>query len=680
VQIVSRWAYATIFFVCLSACGGGGGSSGSAPPPAPAPTQSPGGIWFGSDSEGDQILALITESGRFHFLELTTGNQGSGTINVSNGNQISTNFRFVPAVGNLFADGSPYSDCSASGTIVERSTLNGTIVCTTSMGSQSSVTVNLAYDARYELGSDLATFAGEWTDSSNPGIDVVNIDSVGAITGQDESGTGCVYSGQVSIIDSTYNAYDVEWTYSSCSGQFAILNGITFSGIGAIDNTVSPIEFTVGATAIIQGDEVSLILTYERTVGACSMAGQKEFVLTAMQDWYLWNNLLPINVNLADYATPEELLAFLTTFSPDDGSGQPIDKFSFIGSAAADAAFFGEGQFEGFGFSSRFVAADDLRLTQVFANSPADLGGLARGQRILELNGRTIAEIQAAEGVSAVFGTSPLTFTMLEPGGTQFISTIAHDIVTINPVPQWRVIDAGGGRMVGYMEFSTFISTADPVFDTVFAAFQANGVNDVIIDLRYNGGGLVSTAELLGDFLGGDVAENLTFSKTLFNADRAAVYNAQEFFERLGNSMSLSRLVVIATSGTASASELVTNSMEPHVEVTIVGDRTFGKPVGQVGFEFCEKILRPTAFQTVNADDFGDYFGGLPVDCVAADDLDVAVGADTDPNMVTALGYLDAGSCPVASLSGGQAKPVIGQNLPQLDRRGRPWREFADAF
>ena len=416
---------------------------------------------------------------------------------------------------------------------------------------------------------------------------------------------------------------------------------------------------------------------------SCSNTGQKDFVLQAMQDWYLWNDLLPNNVNVDDYATPEALLAFLTTFSPDDGSGQPIDLFSYIGSAAADAQFFGEGKFEGFGFSRRHLAADDVRLTRVFSGSPADLGGLARGQRILALNGRTVVEIEAAEGLNAVFDTSPLEFTMEEPGGVVFTVTIAQDIVTIDPVPQWRSdIPDGAGGFIGYIELATFVSTADPVFDEVFADFRDKSVTDVIIDLRYNGGGLVSTAELLGDYLGGDIVENLTFSKTLFNDDRAAQYNEEEFFERLGNSMSLTRLVVIATRGTASASELVTNSMAAHFEVAIVGDRTFGKPVGQVGFEFCENILRPTAFETVNADDFGDYFGGLPVTagCAAADDLNVAVGDAADPNMVAALGYLNTGGCPVISLPGGQSKPGFEQGFPQPDRRGPPWREFAGAY
>ena len=147
---------------------------------------------------------------------------------------------------------------------------------------------------------------------------------------------------------------------------------------------------------------------------ACSLDGQKQFVLDTMRRWYLWNDLLPAQVDLSQYETPEELLEFLTSF-------QPLDDFSFINSADADAQFFGEGRFEGFGFSSRFVAADDLRLTRVFVDSPANAAGLARGQRILRLNGRTIAEIQAAEGVSAVFETSPLEFAMRNADGSEFM-------------------------------------------------------------------------------------------------------------------------------------------------------------------------------------------------------------------------------------------------------------------
>ena len=312
---------------------------------------------------------------------------------------------------------------------------------------------------------------------------------------------------------------------------------------------------------------------------SCSDIDQIRFVRDAMQDWYLWNNLLPGNISARDYASPEELLADLVTFSPDDGSGSPIDRFSFIGSAAADEAFFGEGEFEGFGFSR----APDARISQVFAGSPADLGGLARGQQILELDGRTVAQIEAAEGLGSALNVSPLTFLMRNTDGSQFTSTITADVVTINPVPQTRIIAAGdgSGRMIGYLELSTFISTAEPALEQVFADFVSNGVTEVILDLRYNGGGLVRISNLLGDYLGGIVPDGDVFSETRFNADRAAANNSFEPFDQLINSVGISRLVVVATGGTASASELLINSMAPYLDVAIVGRRYFwqtGRP------------------------------------------------------------------------------------------------------
>ena len=134
-------------------------------------------------------------------------------------------------------------------------------------------------------------------------------------------------------------------------------------------------------------------------------------------------------------------------------------------------------------------------------------------------------------------------------------------------------------------------------------------------------------------------------------------------------------------SGTASASELITNSMEPHAAVSIVGSTTFGKPVGQLGIEFCDKIIRPTAFESVNANDEGGYFDGLPVDCPAVDDLSMAVGADNDPNIEAALSYFATGACPAgAQLStAGQEKATL-RGLPMPDLRGPAHREFAGAF
>ncbi|MEJ2129871.1 MAG: S41 family peptidase [Woeseiaceae bacterium] len=406
---------------------------------------------------------------------------------------------------------------------------------------------------------------------------------------------------------------------------------------------------------------------------SCSNRDQKRLVRDATYDWYLWNDLLPNKVKVGDYDGPVEVLEAMT-------SVQPLDEYSYIGSALADAAFFGAGQYLGFGFSWRREAADDIRLTRVFGSSPAAMAGFARGQRIVAIDGRSISEIEAAEGIDAALDPDVVEFTMRETDGvTEFTVSVTRDVVTIDPVPQWSLMPTAGGPPVGYIELASFIATADAELDTVFADFLANGVTDVIVDLRYNGGGLVNTAELMGDYLGGSVAENLVFTRTLFNADQSAEYDRDEFFERLANSINLSRLVVIATDRTASASELLTNGMEPHVEVAIVGSDTFGKPVGQVGFEFCGAILRLTAFQTVNADGFGDYFGGLPADCAAVDDLNIPVGDPTDPNMIAAMDYLATGACPAAPAMAPQQSKFGAEPMPRV-RAGPAWREYAGAY
>ena len=374
---------------------------------------------------------------------------------------------------------------------------------------------------------------------------------------------------------------------------------------------------------------------------ACSNDGQKQFVLDTMRTWYFWNDLLPANVDINQFESPEALLASLTTV-------QPLDSFSFIDLAADDAAFFGEGQFVGFGFSTTEVADNDFRFVRVFSGSPADNGGLERGQQLLAVDGRTVAEIEANEGLGAAFGPSEegvvRTLTIRRADTTEFDAVLTKAVVTIDPVPQVKTFDFNGTQ-VGYIEFATFISTAEVPLDAAFAQFNTAGITDLIIDLRYNGGGLVSIAELLGDYLGGQVAAGLVFSETLFNADQAA-NNSLDFFQRLTNSMNLNRVVVLTTRGTASASELVINSLEPHVSVQLVGAPTFGKPVGQSGFLFCEKILRPTTFETVNSLGEGQYFDGLPVDCAANDDVSTVVGTEADPMTFSALSLLTNGTCP----------------------------------
>ena len=242
--------------ICV-ACGGGGGGAVSSPPPVI--NVSPGGIWTGIDSDGDLVIALVTETGRFNFLD-EFGNQGSGILSVSNGNDVSGNFQLVTPLGITFPDGTTLADCTLSGTVTERQTMTVTVNCTTTAGLQDQITVTLDYEAIYDSDSSLAAIAGIYGDGS--GV-VTDIASDGTIFAQDPV-SGCVTNGQVNIIDPAFNAYDVQFGFSNCTGQLAILNGTSFVGIAILDDTVTPEALIVAATGDVAGTLVSFVSVSQR--------------------------------------------------------------------------------------------------------------------------------------------------------------------------------------------------------------------------------------------------------------------------------------------------------------------------------------------------------------------------------------------------------------------------------
>lgn len=406
-----------------------------------------------------------------------------------------------------------------------------------------------------------------------------------------------------------------------------------------------------------------------RDVLVCSVPAQKLAVAELMQEWYLFNDdpeqqQAYAALDVDAFATPEALLESLL-FRPER-----FDRnFSFLTTAEADQQFFGEGQFVGFGFGSKFADAPfdtDLRLTQVIAGSPAAQSGFARGQQLLAIDGRSIAEITAAEGLSAALGPNDVgvarTFSLMRSDGTAFEASIAKALVTIDPVVTVATLDAGGLR-VGYVDFRTFVSTADAELEQAFATFEAEGVAAIVVDLRYNGGGLVTTAELLADLIGGFLADGSTLSQTLHNSAKQNL-DTVTLFQRRANSLSLlQQIVFITTPSSASASELVINALEPHTVVRLVGAPTFGKPVGQAALRYCngERLLRAVTFETVNSLGEGGYYDGLLVDCPETDDLEHALGDPAELSLAGALSLIETGSCaaPQGSTKPSGGKPTL---------------------
>jgi hypothetical protein len=256
-----------LVLVSLSACGGGG-SSGDPPPPPPT-NQSAGGIWTtqytvtSGPNTGDTIkgVAIVSENGNFYYASRNQNNGctdiGFGQASVT-GTAISGNVDFSiatfaasPGVNTActYPDGSTSGTGTISGTIAQRSSMTLTANGTTSMGmALSSGTDTWTFSSAYDTPSSLATIAGNYTDGSN----TLSIDGNGVIFEQDPT-TGCVINGQVSLIDTQYNAYSLSITFSMCTGSAAAANGVTMTGLVALDQTVSPALLDFGISASTSG-------------------------------------------------------------------------------------------------------------------------------------------------------------------------------------------------------------------------------------------------------------------------------------------------------------------------------------------------------------------------------------------------------------------------------------------
>lgn len=238
------------FMLALSGCGGGDEGG------ALVTTVSPGGIWAGTDSAtGLQVKGIVDESGRFHFIRSDLA-QFVGTASTM-GNSLSANFEGFSQVGTTFDDGSTHGTGTLTGAVSERSSLALTYQFTTDAGAASSGSLNLSYSTLYDLDSSLAAISGNYTDASSN--DTVSVSGSGAVTSQDPV-TLCVVNGQISVINSMYNAYSVTYAFSNCTGTSAVLNGVQFTGLATLNNS-SPSQLIIAVTGQVGTTDLALVLT-----------------------------------------------------------------------------------------------------------------------------------------------------------------------------------------------------------------------------------------------------------------------------------------------------------------------------------------------------------------------------------------------------------------------------------
>jgi C-terminal processing protease CtpA/Prc len=401
---------------------------------------------------------------------------------------------------------------------------------------------------------------------------------------------------------------------------------------------------------------------------SCSTTGKNLYVRDVMNDLYLWYSQVP-NVDPTSFDSPEAYL--------DAVRYRPLDStFSYITSRAANDAFYSDSQFIGFGLSTMLNDLE-MRVLQVFPDSPASEAGLSRGDRIVEIGRRLVTALIASGEIGSAFGPTEigveLDIAFVDGGGSRHESHMVKRLVTIPTVSLTRVYNMGG-RRVGYLFFRNFVQPSYAALDDAFAELAAARVDELVVDLRYNGGGLVDVAQHMASYIGGVRTVGQVFAE-FFHNDRNAFRNHILRFESKPVRLTLDRLIVVTTKASASASELVINALRPFMPVVVIGGTTYGKPVGQYGITFCDKLLAPVSFALRNADGHGDFFDGFAPDCAAPDDADRQLGDPEEGSLKEALTFAVTGACSPRPLTS-QQKQGGRQVLP----RAIGWQSLVNAY
>ena len=389
----------------------------------------------------------------------------------------------------------------------------------------------------------------------------------------------------------------------------------------------------------------------------------------------------PSSLSTAGYATVSDYIDALTATA----RAQRRDRyFTYLTSITEENAYYSSGSSAGFGFRvASDAASGTATITESFETAPAYAAGIDRGDRIDAIGTstadlRTVSSIIASEGTAGVtnaFGPTTAgvarTLRVIGPTGTRTVTVTKanYSLEPLSPRYGAKVIDDNGHK-VGYINLRTFITTADAGLRNAFANFRAQGVTEVVVDLRYNGGGLIATAELIGDLLGRNRFTSDIFDRQTFRPEKSSS-NVTRFFQSSTSSIAPTRIAFIGTGATASASELVINGMVPYLgtNMALVGANTYGKPVGQIAIDksACDDRLRVIAFATQNGSGNANYFDGLaatvPVTCRAGDDATKPLGDASEASLRAALDFVEGRPCTGGSLASGE------QTAQSADRR-----------
>jgi hypothetical protein len=207
-------------------------------------TQSPTGVWTGTDStSGLDITAIINSAGDAAFIR-SDGVQFDGTVQMSASTMAGTLNGYAQFPGD-FSDGSTYGIGTVDGTVVTGSTITADLTFTTNGGSSITGNWSLTYEGYSNSSSSPAAVAGSYTDTVTGAV--LTINSNGVLT-QQTATTGCVLNGSIATSDSSHNVYEVAYTLANCTGSYAALNGVQFTGLATLNNSISPNQLIIAVS------------------------------------------------------------------------------------------------------------------------------------------------------------------------------------------------------------------------------------------------------------------------------------------------------------------------------------------------------------------------------------------------------------------------------------------------
>lgn len=408
---------------------------------------------------------------------------------------------------------------------------------------------------------------------------------------------------------------------------------------------------------------------------------EKRWIQAWSNALYLWYSELPNIDPAADgYPRPVDYFSVLKT-SALTPSGNPKDRFHFA-NATADWIATSQSGIEA-GYGARWAIIRSRPPRQIFIaytepNSPAATAGLKRGDQVLTIDG---VDVENGTDVNTLNrGLSPSgteqshTFAVRDRGTTTSRNvTLTPAVIEIASVQNVRTLTTPSGN-VGYILFNTHIATAEAALVSAVERLRTMGISDLVLDLRYNGGGYLDIANELSYMIAGPTATNgKTFEKVVFNDKYpdsnpvtgrpvAATFRTTTQFSTPGRplpTLGLNRLFVLTGGGTCSASESVINGLRG-IDLTVIeiGATTCGKPYGFYPQDNCGTTYFSIQFKTANHKGFGDYPDGFSPGgtdpagvpgCRVADDFLHDLGDASEGRLAAALAYRANQTCPASS-------------------------------